>query len=171
LKAIDLIRSALQMTDLGTAALVVDMREAPLTQPVVRNGQPTGNHPLWILGHIAFLEGALPGIILGEEGEPNSVGHWAPLFAPGTEPKANASLYPSFDEVLGKCRELRARNLKLLDQIGEAGLDRAPKAIPPGFEDAMRTVGQTFQLIALHQMVHYGQIADARRAAGHKPRM
>jgi hypothetical protein len=59
----------------------------------------------------------------------------------------------------------------MLDQIGEAGLDRAPKNIPPGFEDPMKTIGQTFLLISLHNMVHYGQIADARRAAGLKPRM
>ena len=35
--------------------------------------------------------------------------------------------------------------------------------IPPGFEDAMKTAGHTFLLVTLHQMVHYGQIADARQ--------
>lgn len=171
MQAIDLIRGALRMTDEGAARLAADMRDAPLTQPTVRDGRPCGNHPVWLLGHIALLEGALPGIILGEEGGPNPVAHWAPLFAPGTEPKPDAALYPSFDEVLAKCRELRARNLNLLDRVGEAGLDRAPKAVPPGFEDAMRTNGQAFLLIALHQMVHYGQLADARRAAGRRPLM
>jgi len=41
--------------------------------------------------------------------------------------------------------------------------------VSPGFEEVMKTVGQTFLLVALHNMVHYGQIADARRAAGRPP--
>jgi hypothetical protein len=71
--------------------------------------------------------------------------------------------------VLATYRRLRARNLKLLDDVGDSGLDRAPVAVPQGFEEVMKTVGQTLLLIALHNMVHYGQIADARRAAGLKP--
>lgn len=159
---IELIRRAMQMTAEATAALVRDLRSAPLTQPT-SNG---GNHPLWVLGHLAFLEGGLRHVLLGER---NPVEHWAPLFASGTQPKTDASAYPPFDEVLAKYRELRAANLRLLDEIGDAGLDRAPKHVPPGFEDAMTTAGQTLLLISLHNMVHYGQIADARRVAGLKP--
>ena len=51
------------------------------------------------------------------------------------------------------------------------GLDATPEFIPPGFEDAMKTTGRALLLIALHQMVHYGQLADARRAAGLPPLM
>lgn len=50
--------------------------------------------------------------------------------------------------------------------MSDAGLDRPPVWVPDGFEDFMRTVGQTPMLLALHQMVHYGQIADARRVDG-----
>jgi hypothetical protein len=163
MKSIDMIRWALRMTDESTAKLVEDMRDAPLTQPTSRGG----NHPLWVLGHLAWVEGGVPQILFGE---PNPVEHWAPLFAMGTQPTADATAYPSFDEVLSTFRGLRAKNLKRLDEIDEAGLDQAPKAIPPGFENEMRTFGQTFLVIALHQMTHYGQITDARRAAGRKPR-
>ena len=160
--AIELIRWAMRMTDEGTAALVEGMRDAPLTRPTSRGG----NHPLWVLGHLAFIEGNVPRILLGER---NPVEHWGPLFAPGTEPKDDAGAYPPFDEVLRTYRELRARNLRLLDEVGDAGLDRLPAWVPPGFEDAMRTFGHTFLLVALHNMVHYGQVADARRVAGLKP--
>ena len=44
-----------------------------------------------------------------------------------------------------------------------------PKKVPPGFEELMTTFGQTLLLLTLHNMVHYGQIADARRVAGLKP--
>jgi hypothetical protein len=162
MKAIELVRWALENTDGLTSRLIEDMRDAPLTRPTSSGG----NHPLWILGHLALVEGALPQILFGEA---NPVEHWGPLFAPGTQPMANATAYPSFDEVLDTYRDLRAKNLRLLDEIGDAGLDRAPKAVPPGFEDEMRTIGRTFLTIAQHQMLHLGQITDARRAAGRKP--
>ena len=164
MQSIELIRWALRMTEGATAALVSDLRDAPLTQPTSRGG----NHALWILGHLCWIEGNLPHVLFGEK---NEVAHWAPLFASGSQPRADAGAYPSFDELLGTYRRLRARNLKLLDDVGEAGLDRIPRQIPPGFEDAMKTFGQTFLLIALHNMVHYGQIADVRRVAGLKPLM
>ena len=161
MKTIDLIRWAMQLSDQGTARLVADMREAAMTEPT-----PGGNHTLWSLGHLAYIEGGIPRILLGE---PNPVEHWAPLFTMGTQPKSDASAYPPFDEILKTYRELRARNLKLLEEIGEAGLDRVPADVPPGFENEMKTFGQTLLLICLHNMVHYGQIAVARRAAGKKP--
>jgi hypothetical protein len=166
MKAIDLIRSALEMTDQGIAAILDGLQTVPLTQPIQRDNVGRGNHPLWIMGHLAFIEGSLPHILTGE---PNEVAHWAPLFAAGTQPKADAALYPPFPEVFAKYRDLRKKNLALLERIGESGLDQPPKQAPPGFETAMRTVGQTFLIIALHQMVHYGQLADARRAAGLPP--
>ena len=166
MQSIELIRWALELTDAGVARLVEDMRDVPLTPstPGAKGGD--GNHPLWVLGHLAYFEGSLRHVLLGED---NPVAHWEPLFAPGTTPHADAAKYPPFDEVLRTFRELRAGTLKILDRIGDAGLDRRPRHVPPGFEDVMGTVGHTLQLIALHQMVHYGQIADARRVAGRKP--
>lgn len=165
MSSIDLIRWALTMTDEGTANLVADMRDAALTQPTPGKGNG-GNHPLWSVGHLCVIEGGIPRILFGEK---SPVEHWEPLFAPGTQPKTDAGAYPPFDEVLRTFRTLRANTLKMLDRIGEAGLDRPPKQVPAGFEDVMKTTGRTLLLIALHQMVHYGQIADARRVAGRKP--
>jgi hypothetical protein len=162
MKAIDLIRFALEMSDKATLSLIEDMRNAPLTQPTPRGG----NHPLWVLGHITFIEGRIPQVLFGET---NPVQHWASIFSAGVEPTADAGVYPSFDEVLGTYRSLRAKNLKLLDQIGEPGLDRPTKMPPKGLEKAMPTFGQAFLIIAMHQMNHRGQVADARRCAGREP--
>jgi hypothetical protein len=164
MKAIELIRWAMRMTDEGVARLVEDMRDVPLTQPTSRGG----NHPLWTMGHLAWIEGNLRRIV---RGDPSPVEHWTPLFRTGTQPLTDAKAYPPFDEVLHTFRELRKQNLKMLEEVGDAGLDRPPAWVPPGFEDAMKTVGQTFLLVTLHQMVHYGQIAVARRAAGREPLM
>jgi uncharacterized damage-inducible protein DinB len=162
MKAIDVIRAAMQTSDQSIMMLVEDLHDMPLTPPTPRGG----NHPLWVLGHITFVEGNLAHVVLGE---PNPVARWAPLFAPGTEPGSDAAAYPSFEEVLRTYRELRARNLKLLDEIGDAGLDRPTKAPPRGMESLLSTVGRTFLIIAMHHMSHRGQLADARRAAGRKP--
>jgi hypothetical protein len=166
MKAIEIIRWAMEMTDEGIERLVADMHDAALTPstPGAKGGD--GNHPLWVLGHLAFIEGMMPSVLFGE---PHPLAHWEPLFASGTTPTTDASRYPAFGEVLRTLHDLRARNLKLLDEVGDAGLDRVPKNVPPGFESVMETFGRTFLVIALHQMVHYGQIADARRVAGRKP--
>ena len=168
MKAIELIRWAMELTDEGTARIVADLRENPLTKNTPGGKAGDGNHAIWLLGHLAYIEGSIPRSLFGE---PNPVEHWAPLFAAGTQPQADAKVYPSFDEVLTTYRNLRKTNLKRLDEIGEAGLDRVPKNPPPGFEGMMKTFGHTFLLIALHNMVHYGEIADARRVAGYKPLM
>jgi hypothetical protein len=162
MRAIDLVGWAMRMTDESTAKLVADMRDSPLTRTTSR----VGNHPLWILGHLAVVEGGIPQILFGE---PNPVEHWWPLFGMGSTPSDDAGAYPTFDEVLTTYRDLRAKNLARLEEIGEAGLDPAPKAVPPGFENEMRTVGQTLLVMSLHQMFHLGQVADTRRAAGRKP--
>lgn len=162
MKAIDVIRAAMQFSDKAVLELIEDMRDEPFTQPTPRGG----NHPLWVLGHITLIEGNIPKVLFGE---PNPVARWAPLFAPGTEPKADPAAYPSFDEVLRTYRDLRARNLQILQQLGDAGLDRPTAAPPRGLEHVLGTAGDAFLTIAMHQMSHRGQVADARRTAGRKP--
>ncbi len=164
MKALDLIRWALEFTEGGLLRIVADMRDKPLTQPTSFGG----NHPLWVVGHLAYSEGWSFNILYGE---PNPVEHWAGLFAPGSQPTTNAADYPPFDEVLAKYRELRATNIARLMELGDAGLDAPPKNVPPPFKDIMTSVGKTYLLLTLHQNVHYGEVADARRVAGLKPLM
>ena len=165
MKAIDLIRGSLQMSGQFTERLAADLRDKPMTRatPGAKGGD--GGHAIWLLGHLTFIEAGLRRIV---RGDPHPLEHWASLFAMGTEPSNDPAKYPPFDDILGKYRELRAANLKLLDEMGEAALDQAPAWVPPGFEDAMKTIGNTFLLIALHNMQHCGQIADVRRVAGLK---
>src|SRR5262245_61428914 len=107
MNAIDVVRNALEMGDKLANTMLEDMRDAPLTQPTARGG----NHPLWVIGHLAVAEGHLHRIL---SGEPSPVEHWSGLFAGGTEPGTDASRYPAFDEVLGNYRQLRAATMKRL---------------------------------------------------------
>ena len=162
MKAIDVIKNALTMGDRAMMMLLEDLKDAPMTSPTPRGG----NHPLWILGHITVVEANIAHVITGE---PNPLMHWMPLFKAGSEPSTDSKVYPSFDELLAKYQQARAKNLKLLDEIGDAGLDRPTKLQPKGLEDALGTVGKAYMTIAMHQMNHRGQLADARRALGRKP--
>jgi hypothetical protein len=162
MKAIDSIRTALNLGDFAMMMLIDDIKDAPLTAPTPRGG----NHPLWVLGHITFIEANLPHVLFGE---PNPLASWAPLFAPGSEPKPDGADCPSIEEVIRTYRDLRAKNIQMLEQIGEAGLDRPTVAPPKGLEDIMKTFGEAFLVMALHQMSHRGQIADSRRALGRAP--
>jgi hypothetical protein len=167
MKRVELIKWALTMTGQNTAKLIAPLSDKPLLQPTPGAGNG-GNHAIWTLGHLCAIEGSLPHILVGE---PASHGNWFEMFGTGTMPKTDPAAYPTFDEMLKTFTELREKNLKLLDRIGDAGLDAKPKNVPPGFEQAMTTVGQTFLLIALHNMVHYGEVCDIRRVAGIKPMM
>lgn len=162
MSAMETVRWALRLTDESAERFLGDMRDEPLARPTSRGG----NHPLWVIGHLAVIEGMLPHVLTGE---PNPLQHWWPLFGTGTEPSDDPGVYPPLDEILAIYRDLRAKNLARLEAIGEEGLDDAPQAIPAGFEDHMRTVGRAFHLIALHQMFHLGQVADCRRAVGKRP--
>lgn len=154
MKAIDVVRSALQTGDRLAGTMLEDMRDEPLTQPTARGG----NHPLWVVGHLAHTEGVLHHLL---SGEPNPAEHWSDLFAGGSEPSADASRYPAFDEVLATYRRLRAANMKRLDGMDDAALG--------GAERTFGTIGQAYTSIAMHQMLHLGEVADARRAAGRRP--
>lgn len=166
MQAIDLLRWALPFTEQGFLALVEDLRTTPMTPSTPGGKRGDGNHAIWTLGHLCVIEGQMRHILLNE---PNPVEHWKPLFAAGTQPSSDPDIYPGFDELLGAFRDLRAHTLKMLDGFDAAALDRTPTNIPPGFEQAMQTVGQTCLLIALHQMVHYGELADVRRVVGLPP--
>jgi len=109
------------------------------------------------------IEGMIPAVIFGDQ---NAVADWEEPFGEGSQPVGNAAAYPSLTEVRRKYLELRERNLKLLASLSEEDLDQPVKAPPKGREQLFATVGLTFLSLAIHQMMHYGQVTDAIRAAG-----
>ena len=154
----DAIRFALTVSNGAVLNVIDEMIGAATTFPT-----PNGVcHPLWVLGHLALVEGMIPEILFGEK---NAVAEWQPHFGENSEAVANAGAYPPFAEVREKYRQLRERNLKLLGSLSEADLDRPTKAPPKGREKEFATYGQSFLVLALHQTMHRGNVTDARRAA------
>jgi hypothetical protein len=158
----DAILYALNMADQATQRSLATIEDASLTFPT-ENG---GCHPLWVVGHLAFVEG-LTHEMLG--GGANPVARWAEIFGPDTVPAADAALYPAFAQVRDKYVQLRKRNLQLLEAMTEADLDKPTPWQPEGLEEHFATFGKALLTIALHQMSHRGQITDAIRAAGRAP--
>jgi uncharacterized damage-inducible protein DinB len=155
----DAIKFALTVSDKAVLGVIDEMSDAPTTFPTL-NG---GCHPLWVLGHLTMVEGTIPQILFGEE---NPVAEWQQYFAQGSQPVNDANGYPPMHEVRKKYVQLRERNLKVLDSLSDADLDKPTKAPPKGLEREFATYGQSFITLALHQTMHRGQVTDAKRMAG-----
>jgi uncharacterized damage-inducible protein DinB len=163
MKAVDFVRASLNSSAGAILPLIEDMKDIPLTFPTPKGG----NHPLWVLGHLAWAEGTV--IHQFMLGRPNPVADWKGLFAMGSEASADASRYPSFDEVHKAFQDLRAQTLKEVDTLSDDDLDQPSKNCPPEFKEFLGTYAHCLRAIILNTMHHRGQVADARRAAGRKP--
>jgi len=53
MKATDVIRLSLQQSQQWLMALASEMKETPVTAPTPSGG----NHPLWVMGHVACSRG------------------------------------------------------------------------------------------------------------------
>jgi uncharacterized damage-inducible protein DinB len=154
----DAIRYALGLADGASLPAIDSMADAPLTYPTV-NG---GCHPLWVVGHLAVVEGMLAAILT--QG-PSPTSRWEPLFGQDSKATADARSYPTYDEVRATFRALRRENLERLEAMTEADLERATPWQPKGLETHFETVGKALLTVALHQTMHRGQVTDAIRAA------
>ena len=159
MQSIDLIRENLNRSTERVLARVEDMREHGLVYPTPDGG----GHTLWTLGHLAYIEGL---VVRGfMRAEPNPLAGWEEIFD-GADVSGDPARFPPFDEVLARCREMRAETLVLLDTLSEDDLDGTSANAPEGFEEMFGTWRLCLQFVADHWYMHRGQLADARRAAG-----
>ena len=103
-------------------------------------------------------------------GEPNPLASWEEVFD-GADVTDDESAYPAFDEVLRSCRAMRAATLELFGRVRpRRDLDRASEAAPDAERAEMfGTRRDCLQFVSDHWYMHRGQLADARRASGHRP--
>lgn len=164
MNTIDFIKFSLESSTGWAMGLINDMKDAPLAQPTSSGG----NHPTWVLGHLARAESdLLDGFILGQ---PNRFPELESEFSMGSKPTADADKYPSIDELMGKFQQIRAATLAHLDTLSEADLDKKSHA-PEEFGPTFGTVGSCFAAMSTHVAFHAGQVADARRSSGRDPLM
>ncbi len=163
MNAVSFARNTLQMAE-DWIGLIEDARSIPLQRPTPLGG----NHPLWIVGHLAYSEAEMVHEMI--EGRPNPLADWASLFGMSSEPQTDASAYPSPDEVWKKAREIRAHTLEVLGGMTDADLD-GPSHGSEQQRQMFPTVGACLAALCIHYAFHGGQISDCRRAAGRGPLM
>lgn len=162
MNSIDLIRFTFNTQMFILEPLLDDVQHEPLATPT----DDGGNHPLWIVGHLAFSEASFHSMMTGK---PHELEHWRNLFNGGTEPHNDAAVYPSFNEVRKALREQRAKTMAMLDTFTDADLDKPCVNVPEGREELFGTYGKALAIMMLHPMHHRGQIADVRRSLQRKP--
>jgi len=155
----DAIRFSLDMAEDAVLKSLANIDDAPLTFPTGKGGC----HPLWVLGHLAFVEGLAHQIVAGKE---NPASEWAALFGQDSTATNNVAHYPPLADVVAKYMQLRRKNIQLLESLSETDLDKRTSWQPKGVEEHFATYGKSLLTLALHQMAHRAQITDAIRSAG-----
>lgn len=161
---LDTIRFALSLSRDWASAAAADLADAPMTFPTPAGG----NHPTWVVGHLAVAEAGLLSILTGG---PSVLRSWDRLLSGGTTPEPDRSLYPPYGDLLAAYERARERTLAYVETLTDADLDRTPPAVPPELaqDPSFTSIGRVLMFIAVHQMAHFGQLADARRALGRAP--
>lgn len=132
--SIDLIRENLRTSEQIVLARILDMRDYCMVFPTPRGGC----HTLWVLGHLAYIEGqVLLEFMLGGK---NPLAHWEELFD-GAEVSEDSKRFPSFDHVLSECKSMRASTNTLIKTFVEGDLDKASTRIPKGAEGSSVHIG------------------------------
>ena len=121
----DAILFSLNLAEDAVLRSLANIDDAPLTFPT-ENG---GCHPLWVLGHLAFVEGLAYEILAGKQ---NPAGEWAALFGQDSTATNNVAQYPPLEEVVAKYMQLRRKNLQFLDSLSEIDLDKRTSWQPKG---------------------------------------
>lgn len=160
MKATELLRFQLEMSKNLTAGLLADMVDAPLIQPTSAGG----NHPTWIAGHLAYSEARLTSEVMF--GKPNPLVDWKERFKGGSQPTTEASDYPPLSDLLAEWDKVRENTLAVVDSLSDEDLDKPCANPPEGREEFFGTFGKVLSIVSSHALMHRGQVADARRAAG-----
>src|SRR5437016_11419812 len=106
----DAIRFSLNLAERSMFDSLARIDDIPLTFPTNEGGC----HPLWVLGHLTFVEGLAQEMLAGGE---NVAAEWASLFAPDSTPTDDASMYPPVEKVRARYLHLRQMNLQFLDSL------------------------------------------------------
>jgi len=131
-----------------------------LHQPV-----PGGNHALWIVGHLAYVDDMfMTGLMPRASKLPEN---WANLFGQGSVPSGDASTYPAIAEIRERGEALRGELVGWFESMSEEKL-LAP--LPEEWKPFAPTYGAMMSSLAWHEGLHAGQLSVVRRSLGIGPK-
>lgn len=142
--------------------LLADIDPARMTvQPL-----PRMNHPAWIIGHLAYVGDMVHKLLGMPLRTPERYGA---LFAPGTQPVAEAEHYPAKDELLAMLEEVH-RVVPDAVRSAPAELWGKPHPVPMEALKLLPTMGNLVtHILTTHEGVHLGQLSMWRRTQGLPP--
>jgi uncharacterized damage-inducible protein DinB len=140
-----------------THAMLADLTDDQL---LARAGG-RGNHPLWVMGHLAQTDDSLLSALTGEP--PKLPAPYKALFGGNREPTATAADYPGRDELKAAMHASRERVVAWVRSLDE----NTAYAPTPDFlrRFAPDRITAAFAMAA-HEMLHNGQVASVRSALG-----
>ena len=118
------------------------------------------NSILWIAGHIVWARSRALATLGSQWSRP-----WLPLFARGSK-QAEASLYPSPEEVVEAWRDVRSTLDAALESAAPEALSASGPDKAPSFDGK---VSGFLGFLATHESYHVGQVAYLRRWRGRIP--
>ncbi|MBB6430945.1 DinB family protein [Algisphaera agarilytica] len=147
----------------GYAEMLLDGLDADKAFSLICDG---GVSPAWIIGHLGFVSNNVASRFGGES--KIDLEAWGKLFSGGSTPTADASDYPSWDELLGVYRQGHEVFIATISGIGEDVLsaenpnERMRQGLP--------TVEDFLSFVATgHVAMHLGQLSTWRRVQGQPP--
>ena len=125
-----------------------------------------GVNPAWIIGHLGFVANRVLAMCGGQPKVDTEA--WKPLFGGGSKPTADASAYPSWDELLKVWRQGHTDVAALApsvtaDALGQPNPNERMKEALPTIEDFLSFV------LTGHEAMHLGQLSTWRRIQGQPP--
>jgi hypothetical protein len=132
-------------------------------QAAIFQAAPTQSHILWVIGHATwFLETVIQPWFGGQAALPESYGE---LFPSGTQPVAEASRYPSLQELTAHLNETIERMIALVAAKSDAELTAPLPEGSPLAKD-FPSLGSLIPFAVFHTSYHAGQISLLRRFQG-----
>ena len=153
----DVIKNTLQMSNDVLMAYLGDLSDEELMlRPV-----PGSNHIAWQLGHITSSEHQMMTEVSFPM--PDLSDGFEACYTKETSTSDDAAKFHKKDQYLALMAEQRKSTLASLEAASDADLGRAT---PVSMHEYAKTVGEAFNLIGVHALMHAGQFAVVRRKLG-----
>lgn len=121
------------------------------------------SHPLWHMGHLTWAHDLIINRwFLGGESVVSAeyAGVFAPEIMKGKTPTANASDYPTWDEVMDSYSNACAKTIELIQGLSDEDLPGELKGdVPDQARSFFGKLGDSLIGMGLHEAHHRGQIA------------
>ncbi|MFK7778837.1 MAG: DinB family protein [Gimesia sp.] len=124
----------------------------------------TGNHALWVMGHVAYADDIFVSLF---QNEPSCLSEdHAKLFINGTMPSDDPTDYPDRQELLSRMMTARNRLIEWARSLEDDAIwEASPEEIAPIASNAITAIHTSAQ----HDFFHGGQIATIRASLNMNP--